>query len=159
MELILREPVPGDIGWMISMHGTLYAEQFKFDTRFERDIAYKVARFFEQRNDFNRILIAEIGRERAGSIAVSLMLEQTAFINFLVVLPEYRGHGVARRMVADTLEYARDHGLKRVRLETYSCLKAARELYRKFDFKRYQSIKNRQLYGQTFDQEFWERAI
>ncbi len=94
-----------------------------------------------------------------GSIAVSLRLEHTAFINFLLVVHEHQGRGIARRMMDETIAYSKDHGLKRIRLETYSCLTAARELYRKFGFKLYQTNKDLHKYSQTFDQEFWERAI
>lgn len=159
MQIALREPVPGDIGWLISMHGALYEAQFNFDAQFERDIANKVARFFEDQSDFNRILIATVDGERAGSIAVSLRLERTAFINFLLVVQKYQGHGIARRMMEETIVYSKEHGLKRIRLETYSCLTAARELYRKFVFKQYLSNKDLHIYGQTFDQEFWEKVI
>ncbi len=159
MQIELRERIPKDIGWLISMHGALYAAQFNFDTRFEHDIANKVARFFEQRSEFNRVLIAEVDGDRAGSIAVSLRRQQTAFINFLLVVVNCQGSGIARRMMEETIAYSKDYGLKRIRLETYSCLIAARELYKKFGFEMYQSNQNLHMYGQVFDQEFWERAI
>ncbi len=103
MQIVLREPVPGDIGWLISIHGALYEAQFKFDARFERDIANKVARFFEGRSDFNRVLIPTVDGKRAGSIAVSLRLERTAYINFLLVVEKHQGHGIARRMMEETI--------------------------------------------------------
>ena len=159
MQIVLREPVPGDIGWLISIHGALYEAQFKFDARFERDIANKVARFFEGRSDFNRVLIATVDGKRAGSIAVSLRLERTAYINFLLVVEKHQGHGIARRMMEETITYSKESGLRRIRLETYSCLKAARELYRKFGFEQYLFNKDLHMYGQTFDQEYWERII
>lgn len=141
------------------MHGALYAGQFNFDVRFERDIANKVARFFEQHDTFNRMLIADMQGDRAGSIAVSLRREHTAHINFLLVVPQCRRRGIARRLMEETISYAKGHGLRRIRLETYNCLTAARKLYQKFGFTRYLSNESLHMYGQTFDQEFWERRI
>lgn len=54
MKITLRNPVPGDIGWLISIHGELYAEQFNFDLNFEIDITKKVVGFLE--NDVRNII-------------------------------------------------------------------------------------------------------
>lgn len=134
MEIILRNPVPGDIGWLISMHGKLYAEQFDFDSNFERDIAKKVIAFLENQNSFNRLWVATIKNEPIGSIAVSLKPDQTAFINFLLVKTECRGCGVASTLMNKVILHCKDHGIDLLCLETYSCLKSARNLYKKYDF-------------------------
>lgn len=159
MEIILRNPVPGDIGWLISQHGKLYAEQFKFDSHFERDIAKKVLSFLEADHPFNMLWIATTDKQAVGSIAVSLKPDQTAFINFLLVLPEYRGCGVAKTLMNKVVSHCTDHRLEVLRLETYSCLTSARELYRKYDFALTSTNVGVQKYGQSFDQEFWEKRL
>jgi len=97
MDIELRIFLPGDIGWLISMHGILYYEQFKFDSNFEIDIAGKAIDFLDNRNEFNRLWIATAKGIPIGSIAVSLKPNKVAFINFLLVLPEFRGLGVAKK--------------------------------------------------------------
>lgn len=159
MEIILRNPVPGDIGWLISQHGTLYAKQFNFDSNFETDIAKKVLSFLEMANPFNMLWIATIDHQPVGSIAVSLKPDQTAFINFLLVVTEYRGAGVAKTLMDQVISHCREHNLDLVRLETYSCLKAARELYKKYDFTLSTRNTDVEKYGQSFDQEFWEKRL
>jgi ribosomal protein S18 acetylase RimI-like enzyme len=159
MEIILRNPIPGDIGWLISMHGKLYAEQFLFDSKFEIDIARKVLSFLEVKNPFNTIWIAAVNDEPVGSIAVSLKPDQTAFINFLLVLPEHRGCGVAQALMNRLVAHCRNHDLDLLRLETYSCLKSARELYRKYGFELLTKNVDVEKYGQIFDQEFWEKRL
>lgn len=159
MDVILRNPLPGDIGWLISVHGKLYAEQFHFDSGFERDIARKVVAFLELQNAFNKLWIATIEDQPVGSVAVSSRPDQSAFINFLLVIPEFRGRGIARTLMDKVLSHCKYHGVGTLRLETYSCLKSARDLYRKYDF----SLSTRNVdvskYGQSFDQEFWEKHI
>ncbi|GAB3550376.1 GNAT family N-acetyltransferase [Noviherbaspirillum agri] len=159
MEIILRNPIPGDIGWLISLHGKLYAEQFHFDSSFERDIAKKVVEFLEKQNPFNNIWLATINNEPIGSIAVSLKPDQSAFINFLLVKAEYRGRGISRILMDKVMAHCKAHGIGLLRLETYSCLEAARKLYKQYGFSL--STKNEavQKYGQSFDQEFWERKL
>ena len=159
MEIILRNPIPGDIGWLISIHGKLYAEQFEFDSNFERDIAKKVIAFLEKQNSFNTLWVAAIDNEPIGSIAVSLKPDQTAFMNFLLVKTEYQGCGVAKTLMNKVISHCKDHNTGLLRLETYSCLKFARELYKKYGFTL--STKNvaLKMYGQSFDQEFWEKRL
>ena len=159
MEIILRNPIPGDIGWLISMHGKLYAEQFEFDSNFERDIAKKVIAFLEKQDSFKMLWVATINNEPIGSIAVSLKPDQTAFINFLLVKTECRGCGVAKTLMNKVISHCKGHNIGLLCLETYSCLKAARKLYKKYDFTL--STKNVAVkkYSQSFDQEFWEKRF
>jgi hypothetical protein len=32
---IIRKAKPGDLGWVISMHGITYSQEFQFDLNFE----------------------------------------------------------------------------------------------------------------------------
>lgn len=159
MEIMLRNPAPGDVGWLISMHGKLYGEQFEFDTEFELDIARKVLLFYENSHDFNWMKIAVKGQQRIGSIAVSLKPNLTAFVNFLLVLPNYRGLGLGEKLLREAIVHARQNNLGAVGLETYSCLKDARRLYKKAGFSIVKKNLNISKYGQTFDQEFWEKTL
>ncbi|MFC5695218.1 GNAT family N-acetyltransferase [Pseudomonas sp. GCM10022186] len=159
MEVILRNPIPGDIGWLISTHGRLYAEQFEFDSNFEKDIAKKVIAFLETQNPLNMLWVATIDNEAIGSIAVSLKTDQTAFINFLLVKTEYRGCGVAKKLMNKVISHCKDHDIGLLCLETYSCLKSARELYKKYDFTLSTKNVDVKKYSQSFDQEFWEKRL
>ncbi len=159
MEIILSNPSPGDIGWLISIHGQLYAEQFNFDSKFEMDIAKKVINFLEASDDFNRLWIAITDNKRVGSIAVSLKPDRTAFVNFLLVKTEYRGYGIAKTLLDKVISHTKDNDLKAIRLETYSCLENARRLYDKYGFAIYKKNATVKKYGQSFDQEFWEKPL
>lgn len=159
MKITLRNPVPGDIGWLISSHGELYAEQFHFDANFEVDIAKKVLGFLENKEKFNEIWIAHAGAERVGSIAISLRENQTSFINFLLVKKEYHGHGIAKQLMDKVIDHSRKFNINSIRLETYSCLKDARDLYRKYGFEPYEVRPDLEKYGQSFDQEFWGKRL
>lgn len=141
------------------MHGKLYAEQFKFDSNFEIDIAKKVISFLEKQNSFDMLWVAAINNEAVGSIAVSLKPDQTAFINFLLVKPECRGYGISKILLDKVISRCKDHNLKILRLETYSCLKTAREVYKKYGFTLLDKNVDVEKYGQLFDQEFWEKSL
>lgn len=155
MSTRIRPVEPGDLGWIIASHGALYAQEFHFDARFEVDIARKAVALCDRAAPFTRLWIAEVDGEKAGSIAVSQMGKGLAFINFLLVLPGYRGRGIARQLMQQALDHAAGHGLRRVRLETYSCLVGARRLYAAMGFRLAEPVKPLERYGQRFEQEFW----
>lgn len=159
MSGIIRKLKPGDLGWIISMHGIIYSQEFQFDLNFETSIASKIVSFYEKAVAFDRLWIKEINGERAGSIAVSAISDHMAFINFLLILTRFRGQGIAHELMNKAIHHAREHKFSILRLETYSCLKNARKLYKKIGFKMTKSTKDIERFGQSFDQEFWELQL
>ncbi len=159
MNILFKEPEPGDLGWLISAHGRIYAQQYGFDRDFEMDIARKVLSFLEREDAFARVVMARKGREPIGSIAVSRRQDGTAFINFLLVVGECRGRGIAGRLLEQVVSHARAHGIGTIGLETYSILTAARRLYGRFGFTLCESRKGVNKYGRVFDQEFWSLSL
>ena len=159
MSIILSPPEPGDMGWIISKHGEIYAREFGIGEPFELDIAAKVTAFYQKKDFFRHLFIARVGGKRAGSIAVSTLSRTTGFINFLLVVPKFRNQGLAQHLISHVIEISRAQGLGRLRLETYGCLVGARRLYAKNGFKILETQSDFNAYGQNFDREFWECAI
>ena len=159
MNIVFRAPAPGDLGWVISMHGKIYAQDFQLAPQFEVDIARKLVLFFDHRHRFDRLFIAVVDGERVGSIAVSKESTTTAFVNFVLVMHEFRGQGVATSMMNKVINHARQHDYGKLRLETYSCLQEARRLYKKLGFQLVRRNHTVKKYSQVFDQEFWELTL
>lgn len=141
------------------MHGLIYAREFGFNSEFEVGIASKAVRIIESNEPFNQLWIMEVNGERAGSIAVSQTNDGAAFINFVLVLDAFRGRGIARKLMEHLMGYVADSGVKTIRLETYTCLKHARELYKSLGFAIASSEKNCQRFGLTLEQEYWELRL
>lgn len=159
MGLSLRDPVPGDMGWMISMHGKTYAQDFQLAPQFELDIARKLVLFFDHASDCDRLFIAVVNGDRVGSIAVSKESATTAFVNFVLVIHGFREQGIATTMMHKVIDHARQQNFNTLRLETYSCLQGARHLYKKLGFQMVRRNLAIKKYGQVFDQEFWELGL
>ncbi len=94
----LREPAPGDVGWVVERHGALYASEFGYDATFEGLVA-KIAGAFLESHDASRerCWIAERAGARVGAVFLVKLDEDTAKLRLLIVEPTARGLGVGAR--------------------------------------------------------------
>lgn len=74
-------------------------------------------------------------RRVVGTGALKRLDADTAELGRMWFLPAYRGRGLGRRMAEQLLAFAREHGYRRVRLDTSSKCADAVELFRKLGFK------------------------
>src|ERR1700680_569347 len=66
---VLREPRPGDMGWVVQSHGALYAGEYGFDAGFEALVAEIVAKFLTEFDAAReRCWIAELDGTPVGSV-------------------------------------------------------------------------------------------
>jgi GNAT superfamily N-acetyltransferase len=128
--ITLRPHRPGDIGWIISRHGALYAEEWGWSIAFEALVAEIGAQFIrESKPGLECCLIAERDGEKLGCVAVVRVDPQTAKLRLLLVEPAARGLRLGDTLVAAAEAFARGAGYTRMTLWTQSCLLAARRLY------------------------------
>ncbi len=147
--LILRDPQPGDMGWVIEQHGKLYAQEYGWNWEFEALVAGICADFVKNfQPEWERCWIAELGAQRVGSVFVVRSDEHTAKLRMLILTPEARGLGLGARLTDEAIAFARFKGYKKMMLWTNSCLLAARAIYEKRGFKLTQS-EPYQGFGQT----------
>lgn len=128
---------PGDLGWVVQVHGEVYAAEFGWDTSFEALVARIVADFAARAGTGReRAWIAEVDGRRAGCVFCVAEDDATARLRILLVDPAARGLGIGARLVAECLEFARGAGYGAVTLWTNDVLVAARRLYEAAGFVR-----------------------
>ena len=160
--LVLRAPVPGELGWVVQRHGALYAAEYGWDSSFEALVAQIVADY-AVRADLKReaAWIAEVdgqpagcvfcmcksgggrsagaGAERGGGNNRARGREgqsgDVAQLRLLLVEPGARGKGIGERLVAECVAFARRAGYREIVLWTNDVLHAARRIYQHAGFE------------------------
>ncbi len=153
---VIRQPQPGDLGWVVHLHGVLYKQEYGLDEHFEAMAAQVVADFINNFNpDKERCWIAERGGEIVGSLFLVQLDGVTARLRLLLVTPSARGLGLGTRLMEEAIRFAQGCGYKRLALWTDSCLLEARRLYQKIGFKLVKQEKHHS-FGKDLNEEVWE---
>ena len=156
---ILRGPRPGDMGWVVQSHGSLYASEHGFDASFESLVAEIAAKFLASFDaSRERCWIADIDGVQVGSVFLVRDTDDVAKLRLLLVDPAGRGQGLGRRLVAECISFARACGYRKITLWTQSILVAARKIYQDAGFVLVSTEPHRS-FGQSLIGETWELEL
>lgn len=153
---LLRSHRPGDIGWVTSRHGAIYAQEYGWDISFEALVAEIAAQFIKSYDPAREhCWIAEIDGEPVGSIFLVNGSNGVAKLRLLLVEKKARGLGIGRALVEQCIRFAREAGYQSITLWTQSILVAARNIYQRAGFRRSAEDKHHSfgvdLVGETWD--------
>jgi DNA-binding MarR family transcriptional regulator/GNAT superfamily N-acetyltransferase len=161
---VLRAHRPGDIGWVVSRHGALYAQEYGWDLHFEALVARIAASFVEQFDPSREACwIAERDGSQIGCVflvqardeATQAVEPGTAQLRMLLVEPAARGLGLGVALVNECERFARQAGYRRIRLWTNSLLLAARGIYQRAGYRLLASEPHHS-FGHDLVGETWE---
>ncbi|MBV8920001.1 bifunctional helix-turn-helix transcriptional regulator/GNAT family N-acetyltransferase [Bradyrhizobium sp.] len=156
---ILRDPRPGDMGFVVQSQGALYASEYGFDATYEALVAEIVAKFITSFDaSRERCWIADLDGSPVGSVFLVKHSDHVAKLRLLAVDPVGRGQGLGQRLVAECVGFARACGYRRMTLWTQSILVAARKIYQDAGFSLVKSEPHRS-FGQNLIGETWEREL
>ena len=133
---VIRQPTPGDLGWVVHRHGVIYAQEFGWDETFEALVARVVAGYVDERDPKREnVWIAEVDGEPAGCVFCVKETDDIARLRLLLVEPSARGMGIGERLVTECIRFAGRAGYKQVTLWTNDVLLSARRIYEATGFR------------------------
>lgn len=155
----IREHRSGDIGWVISAHGRLYAEVYGWDISFEALVAEIAAKFLREfKPGQERCFIAELDGAPVGSAFVVRESDEVAKLRLVLVETRAQGLGLGKRLVREALAFARAAGYRRIVLWTNDILHAARAIYIAEGFRLVAEEKHHS-FGKDLVGQNWERDL
>ena len=149
---------PGDIGSIIHLHGTLYAEEFGFDHTFEPYVAIPLGEFATNQTKRDRLWIVEKEEKVMGSVAIVSRSENIAQLRWLILHPTLRGCGIGRTLIDKALDFCKAHRYESVFLWTIDFLDAALKLYTSAGFKLTET-KIHRIWGRELTEERYELRL
>jgi len=102
-------------------------------TPYERDIPAEDTNYWFS-DEGPTIFFAEVNGKPAGRIKMLKWWNQFAYVDDIVVNPEYRGLGIGRAMLEHGIQWARENNFPGVMLETQDDNVPACALYQKYGF-------------------------
>ena len=158
--MIIRTDIrPGDIGYLIYLHGIVYAREYHLDYTFEGYVAAGLGEFaksFDERKD--RLWVAEDDNRIVGSIAIVGREDRSAQLRWFLVDPIARGAGLGRRLLQESLKFCRDMQFRTVYLWTIGELDVAAHLYEEAGFQKTER-KTHEIWGRERTEERYDLKL
>ena len=154
---VLREPRPGDMGWVVMQHGEGYAREDGFNWEFEGLVAEIAAGFIKNfKPAREKGWIAETDGERVGAAFVVQKAPTVAQLRLLILTPGGRRQGLGGRLVDECIAFARNRKYRRLVLWTQAHLLAARAIYQSRGFvmtatEPFEGYGRNDLMGETWE--------
>jgi DNA-binding MarR family transcriptional regulator/GNAT superfamily N-acetyltransferase len=156
---LLRDPRPGDLGWVIQRNAEVYAAEFGWDQTYETLVAGIVAGYAATMDPKREAAwIAEVDGARAGCVFCMREDDTTARLRLLLVEPWARGLGIGGRLVEEVLRFARQAGYTSITLWTNDILAGARRIYQRAGFT-LDSESAHHSFGHDLVGQTWSRSL
>jgi GNAT superfamily N-acetyltransferase len=155
---------PGDIGYIVYLHGTVYAKENGFDPTFEAYVAGPLSEFVRFATDRERLWIAERDGRIVGCIAIVAASPQVAQLRWFLVDPSARGKGLGKRLLNEAVAFCKDCGYRTIFLWTVSKLGTAAHLYSLAGFQKVEEKPGRMWGVEVIEEKYelglgWDAAV
>jgi N-acetylglutamate synthase-like GNAT family acetyltransferase len=132
---IRTELRPGDLGYVIYLHGALYSKEYGYGVQFESYVAKGLCEFYEKYNSKrNRVWVCEHDGRMIGFL---LLMDrgESAQLRYFLIEPEYRGIGLGSKLLKLYMDFLCECDYKASYLWTTHELSTAGFLYKRLGFQ------------------------
>ncbi len=143
---------PGDIGYVIYLHGILYSEEYNYGIEFETYVGDGLTEFYKNYNPKkSRVWIAEHNDKIIGFL---LLMDRgsSAQLRYFLIMPAYRGIGLGKKLMNLYMDFLKSSGYRHSYLWTTQELTSAASLYKKSGF-----VLTEELESTTFGKKLTEQ--
>ena len=126
---------PGDLGYVIYLHGALYGREYGYGIQFESYVAKGLSEFYESYDPKrSRVWVCEHNDRMIGFL---LLMDRgkAAQLRYFLIEPEYRGIGLGSKLLTLYMDFLHKCSYKESYLWTTHELSAAASLYKRLGFK------------------------
>jgi peptidyl-dipeptidase Dcp len=132
--VIRNELQPGDLGYIIYLHGALYHQEYNYGISFEAYVALGLSEAYQQYNAMkDKFWICEHQNKIIGFLCL-VDRGAAAQLRYFLLLPKYRGIGLGNKLLQLFMICVQERNYKSVYLWTTEEQSAAAHLYKKYGF-------------------------
>jgi len=154
-----NELQPGDVGYLIYLHGNIYAKETGYNLEFE---SYVCKTFYDFLQNYDpakdRVFIATWQQRIVGAVAILGHSSYLAQLRWLLVHPDMRGIGLGKKLVTDALAFCREKEYKQVYLLTTHQQTTAADIYLKAGFRK-TDAHSQQMWGHQLSEERYDLEL
>ena len=156
-DITIREELnPGDLGYVIYLHGKLYSEEYSFGIPFESYVAAGLHEFFSRYDpDKDRVWVCEHRETICGFLLLMHREENAAQLRYFILHPEYRGLGLGKKLMKRFMDFLKVKGYRSSFLWTTHELGAAASLYKRYGFTLAEE-RDSTLFGRPLKEQRYE---
>lgn len=176
---IRTELQPGDMGYIIYLHGLLYSKEYNFGIQFEDYVAKGLIEFKEKYDPKrNRLWVCEykqsspvdkrsspvdkqsspVDNERMIGFLLLMDRGESAQLRYFLIAPAYRGIGLGSKLMNLYMDFLHECGYKNSYLWTTSELHSAISLYKRFGFQLTEE-KESAAFGKLVTEQRYDLAL
>ena len=151
---------PGDIGTVISLHGSLYGSEYGYGIGFEAYVAAGLNEFYQSYDQSrDRVWICEHGSRMIGFLLLMHREKASAQLRYFLIRPEYRGIGLGKRLMDLFIQFLKQCNYRSAYLWTVDELPAAASLYKRHGFRLTEEKPSAAFFGKPLREQRYDLVL
>jgi len=156
---IRTEIKPGDLGYVIHRHGSMYAKEYNHGVSFEVYVAQGICEFYDNYNPTkDKVWFCEHNNKIIGSLFLQHRENNTAQLRYFYVENEFRGLGIGKMLMNLYIEFYKQCNYQSSYLWTTNELDTAAAIYSKHGFLLSAEVSSNS-FGKTLVERKFERIL